>query len=180
MRIINGTFKGRRLSIPKAFSARPTTDFAKESLFNILCNTVDWQETSVLDLFAGTGSISLECISRGCRQASCVEKNIVHARFIHKMSQELDIHNLSIYTMDAFRFLNNCKETYNFIFADPPYDHPLLEKVPQLILEKNLLSHNGIFVMEHSKKNDFSALPYFAEKRVYGSVNFSFFRKESI
>lgn len=178
MRIISGTFKGRRFSPPKNFDARPTTDFAKENLFNILNNRVDWEEACALDLFSGTGNICVEFISRGCPQVTGVEKNPVHARFIKKVTDELKIENLRLYTMDVFRFLESNREKFDLIFADPPYDLPALEKIPQLILEKDVLKQGGIFVMEHSKKNDFSQLPLFAEKRVYGSVNFSIFEKE--
>jgi 16S rRNA (guanine(966)-N(2))-methyltransferase RsmD len=178
MRIISGTFKGRRFSPPKSFDARPTTDFAKENLFNILNNRVDWEAATALDLFSGTGNICLEFVSRGCPFVTSVEKAPLHAKFIHKLCDELKVSNLRIYTMDVFRFLDSNQEKFDLIFADPPYDLPTLEKVPQLILEKDMLKEGGIFVMEHSKKNDFSHLPFFIEKRVYGSVNFSIFEKE--
>jgi 16S rRNA (guanine(966)-N(2))-methyltransferase RsmD len=178
MRIISGTFKGRRFSPPKSFHARPTTDFAKENLFNILNNRVDWEEAIALDLFSGTGNICLEFISRGCPQVTAVEKSPVHAKFIKKVADELKVNNLLLFTMDTFRFLESNREKFDLIFVDPPYDLPSLETIPELIIEKELLKEGGIFVMEHSKKNDFSQLPYFQEKRVYGSVNFSIFEKE--
>lgn len=177
MRIISGTFKGRRFSPPKSFDARPTTDFAKESLFNILNNSVDWEASTALDLFSGTGNICLEFVSRGCPSVTSVEKAPQHAKFIKKVCGELKVDNLRLYTMDVFRFLDLNREKFDLIFADPPYDLPSLEKIPQLVLEKEMLKEGGIFIMEHSKKNDFSHLPLFQEKRVYGSVNFSIFEK---
>lgn len=178
MRIISGTFKGRRFSPPKSFDARPTTDFAKENLFNILNNRVDWEEATALDLFSGTGNICLEFVSRGCPIVTGVEKAPNHAKFIKKVSEELKVENLRLFTMDVFRFLETNHEKFEVIFADPPYDLATLEKIPELILSKDLLKDGGIFVMEHSKKNDFSRLPLFKEKRIYGSVNFSIFEKE--
>ncbi len=178
MRIISGTFKGRRFSPPKSFDARPTTDFAKENLFNILNNRVEWEDSSALDLFSGTGNICIEFVSRGCTSVTAVEKAPNHAKYIQKVIGELKIENLRLYTTDVFRFLESNHQKYDLIFADPPYDLPTLEKIPALILEKDMLNEGGIFVMEHSKKNDFSQLPHFKERRVYGSVNFSIFEKE--
>lgn len=177
MRIVSGTFKGRRLEVPKNLKARPTTDFAKENLFNILNNYIEWEESKCLDLFAGTGSISLELISRDSPSVTCVEKHPQHAIYIEKNKSTLEITNLRIIKNDVFKYIELCKEGFDFIFADPPYDLPVLEKIPNLILEKNILNKNGIFVMEHSKNNNFDSLQYFVEKRVYGSVNFSIFRK---
>ncbi len=179
MRIISGQFKGRRFSPPKNFNARPTTDFAKENLFNILNNRVDWEECSALDLFSGTGGICVEFVSRGCTQVVAVEKSPQHARFIKRVADELKISNLRLFAMDVFRFLENNGERFDLIFADPPYDLPTLEQIPEIILNKDFLNEGGIFIMEHSKKNDFSHLPHFVEKRVYGSVNFSIFQNES-
>ncbi len=178
MRIISGTFKGRRFSPPKSFDARPTTDFAKENLFNILNNRVAWEESTALDLFSGTGNICVEFVSRGCPWVTGVEKAPIHAKFIKKVCDQLEVENLRLHTMDVFRFLDSNREKFDLIFADPPYDLPTLEKIPQLIIEKDLLKEGGIFIMEHSRKNDFSHLPLFQEKRVYGSVNFSIFEKE--
>lgn len=177
MRIVSGRYKGKRLALPKNFKARPTTDFAKENLFNMLNNTIDWEETTALDLFGGTGSISLELVSRGCSQVWCVEKDFHNYSFIEKIKNELDAKELHVYKMDVFKFLSLCKEKFDLIFADPPYDLKFLPDVPKQIIEKDLLNEGGTFIMEHSKDYDFSTLSYFKEKRVYGSVNFSIFEK---
>jgi len=178
MRIISGKYKGRRLEVPKSFKARPTTDFAKENLFNVLENSIDWEECTALDLFAGTGSISLEFVSRGCPKVYCVEKDPAHYTFIEKVKSFLKAPELTIYKADVFKYLSLCKQQFDIIFADPPYDLKVLPEVPRIVLEKDLLSDGGTFIMEHSKDYDFSELPLFKEKRVYGSVNFSIFRKD--
>lgn len=178
MRIVSGRYKGRRLELPKNFKARPTTDFAKESLFNILSNAIDWEDVKALDLFAGTGSISFELVSRGCPEVTCVEKYTPNYIFIEKTKALLEANELRIAKMDVFKFLEFCKERFDFIFADPPYDLPFLKEVPTLVIEKKLLKAGGTFVMEHSKSDDFSSLPSFQEKRVYGSVNFSIFKNK--
>lgn len=177
MRIISGRYKGRRLEVPKSFKARPTTDFAKENLFNVLSNDIDWENCKALDLFAGTGSISLELVSRGCPMVYSVEKAPAHYTFIEKLKETLKAPELTIYKMDVFKFLSLCKEQFDIIFADPPYDLKVLSEVPRLVIEKDLIRKGGIFIMEHSKEYDFSDLPFFKEKRVYGSVNFSIFEK---
>lgn len=178
MRIVSGRYKGRRLDLPKNFKARPTTDFAKENLFNILSNSIDWEGVKALDLFGGTGSISFELVSRGCPQVTCVEKFPANYSFIEKTKDLLDAKELKIFKMDVFKFIDISKDQFDFIFADPPYDLPFLKEVPKLIIEKNLLKEGGTFVMEHSKSDDFSSSLYFKEKRVYGSVNFSIFERE--
>lgn len=179
MRIISGIYKRRRFDVPKSFNARPTTDFAKENLFNVVNNLIDLEETNALDLFAGTGSISFELISRGCREVVAVEKNPAHAAFIQKVANELKTEALHLIKGDVFRFLASVKEkSFDFIFADPPYALKELPEIPELIIEKNMLREGGVFIMEHPKNYDFSALPYFAQHRIYGSVNFSIFVKE--
>lgn len=181
MRIVSGKYKGRRFDPPKSFKARPTTDFAKENLFNVLNNQIDWEETKALDLFGGTGSISFELISRGCPRVVCVEKNFNHASFIEKTKAELRIDSeMMLLKTDVFSYLNHCKEQFDLIFADPPYDMKNFEDVPRLIFEKDLIKPEGIFILEHSRDYDFSKLPLFEDKRVYGSVNFSVFRKGSV
>ncbi|MDD2436798.1 MAG: RsmD family RNA methyltransferase [Massilibacteroides sp.] len=176
MRIISGKYGHRRFSVPSSFGARPTTDFAKENLFNVLMNLINWEETEALDLFSGTGSIAFELLSRGCRTVTAVEKNHVHATFIAKVGRELKEDNLNLICGDAFRFLNVAQpESFDFIFADPPYALPELASIPELILKRNLLKSKGILVMEHPKEYNFSALPGFFQQRAYGSVNFSLF-----
>lgn len=176
MRIVSGKYGRRRFSVPTSFSARPTTDLAKENLFNVLSNLIDLEGLDALDLFAGTGSISFELLSRECRQVTAVEKNNAHATFIAKVGKELKADNLLLIRGDAFRFIQTARpESYDFIFADPPFALKELAEIPRLVLERGLLRQGGIFVMEHPATYDFSSLPSFDQRRVYGSVNFSLF-----
>lgn len=178
MRIISGKLKGRVFNPPKYFRARPTTDFAKENLFNILNNRIDWEETSALDLFGGTGGISYELLSRGCTPIVCVEKDFKHAEFIEKTKNELKAENFTVLKMDVFKYLEYYNQKFDFIFADPPYDLKNFEEVPKQVLAKDILNQGGLFILEHSKDYDFSSYPEFSEVRSYGSVNFTFFEKE--
>ncbi len=176
MRITGGEFKRRRFQIPKTFKARPTTDFAKENLFNILMNRIDFTSgIKALDLFAGTGSISAELISRGCDLVISVEKEKAHSDFIHKVMHELGTQKSIVIKGDALQFVKRTHEKFDFIFADPPYDLKDLSIIPDLIFEHELLKPDGFFILEHGKENKFETHPYFKEKRTYGSVNFSFF-----
>jgi 16S rRNA (guanine(966)-N(2))-methyltransferase RsmD len=190
MRIITGKYKGRHFDIPRSFKARPTTDFAKENIFNVLTGYLDFEGATALDLFSGTGSISLELVSRGCSQVVSIELDRDHHRFIQQCLQKLGNQGdrsldpnrnqgpvpLIPIRGDVFRYLKSCKQQYDFIFADPPYALKELPTIPDLIFEKNLLKEGGIFVFEHGKDYDFSAHPHFVEHRNYGSVNFSLFR----
>lgn len=182
MRIITGKYKGRHFDIPRSFKARPTTDFAKENLFNVLIQYVDFDDATALDLFAGTGSITLELLSRGCSQVVSVELDRDHHRFICECLAKLDEHKgdgrhgATPIRGDVFRFLKSCKQQFDFIFADPPYALKELATIPDIIFEKQLLKENGIFVLEHGKDYDFSKHPHFVEHRSYGSVNFTLFR----
>jgi 16S rRNA (guanine(966)-N(2))-methyltransferase RsmD len=178
MRIISGIYGRRRFQIPPSFSARPTTDFAKENLFNVIENLIDWDDLTALDLFAGTGSISFELLSRGCRSVTAVELNQAHASFIRKVAGELKTDALQLIRGDVFRYLRSPGQAFDFIFADPPYALKELPELPRLVLDGKLLRKDGIFVLEHSKEHDFSAWPQFHQKRVYGSVNFSIFREK--
>ena len=176
MRIIRGKYGRRRFDVPNNIKARPTTDFARENLFNVLENQIDFEETVALDLFAGTGAISFELLSRECKRVVCVEKHPTQYNFITKVQQQLGDDNLQAIRGDVFKFVATCGEEFDFIFADPPYDLPQLESIPSRVLDENcLLRRGGLFVLEHSRNNDFSNHPWFAEHRVYGSVNFSFF-----
>lgn len=175
MRIISGKYKSRRIQVPANLKARPTTDFARESLFNVLNNMIDWEETTVLDLFSGTGSLALEFVSRGCPQVICVEQNALHYSFICKAKETLGAEELFPVKADVFKYLKSANHKFDLIFADPPYDLPEVETIPSLILENNMLNEGGVFVMEHSKKHDFSHLPRFQKERKYGNVHFSFF-----
>ena len=176
MRIISGEFGGRRFETPRNLQARPTTDIAKESLFNILQNRIDFEEISALDLFAGTGSISFELISRGASHVTCIEMAHVQQQFIQKVAKELKIgRELMLVRGDVFRYLKSATQQFDFIFADPPYALPELPTLPELVLGNNLLKEGGLFVLEHGKENDFSQHPRFKELRKYGAVHFSFF-----
>jgi len=176
MRIISGKYRGRHIVPPKNIKARPTTDFAKEALFNLLANRIDFEGLDVLDLFAGTGGISLEFVSRGANHVTSVEIANVQQNFIIRTSKELQITNLDVIRGDVFRFIKNTALKFDFIYADPPYALPQLTTIPDLIFDYGLLKENGMFVLEHSASDDFSAHPYFTEHRNYGSVNFSFFK----
>ena len=177
MRIISGKYKSRRIQIPANLQARPTTDFAREGLFNVLHNRVDWEETEALDLFSGTGSIALELVSRGCPRVVSVEMNSLHWRFICKSKEILGAEELIPLKADVFKFLSSCNQQFDLIFADPPYDMAGIDTIPGLIFEKKLLKPGGIFLLEHSKKHDFASFPFFKEERKYGNVHFSFFEE---
>lgn len=176
MRIITGQYKGRHFDIPHTFKARPTTDFAKENIFNVLQGYIDFEDATALDLFAGTGSISLELVSRGCKQVVSVEADRDHANFIRQCFKKLNEDRDILVRGDVFRFLKSCHQKFDFIFADPPYALEDLAKIPDLVLNGELLNEDGIFVFEHGKNHDFSTHPRFLEHRSYGSVNFSLFR----
>ncbi len=177
MRVISGIYKRRRFEIPHNFKARPTTDFAKENLFNVLNGYLDYDDRLVaLDLFSGTGSISIELVSRGCDRVISVEKDRQHHAFICKIMKEVKTDKCIPVCSDVFRFINHCRERFDFIFADPPYTLEELEQLPTLIFEHQLLKNDGLFVLEHGKNNHFEDHPHFVEHRAYGSVNFSFFK----
>ena len=176
MRIITGKYKGRRFDIPRSFKARPTTDFAKENIFNVLNGYVDFDGAVALDLFSGTGSITLELLSRGCAHVTSVEMDRDHHRFICDCLQKLGASEGLPVRGDVFRFLASCHQQFDFIFADPPYALPQLSTLPDLVVGGGLLKENAVFVLEHGKEHDFSQHPHFVEHRAYGSVNFSIFR----
>lgn len=176
MRVISGIYKHRKWDVPRTFSARPTTDFAKESLFNILANRIDLEDATALDLFSGTGSISIELVSRGCSHVVSVEKDPAHHAFIRKVMETVKTDRCLPVKGDVFKYIANCSTQFDFIFADPPYQLENIADIPDLIFEGNLLAQDGIFVLEHGKTNDFSPHPRFTDMKVYGSVHFSFFR----
>ena len=176
MRIITGLYKGRHFDIPRTFKARPTTDFAKENIFNVLQGYIDFEDATALDLFAGTGSISLELVSRGCSRVVSVEADRDHANFIRQCFKKLGEDKELLIRGDVFRFLKSNKQKYYFIFAGPPYALEKLPEIPDLVLNGDMLNEDGIFVFEHGKNYDFSDHPRFLEHRSYGSVNFSIFR----
>jgi 16S rRNA (guanine(966)-N(2))-methyltransferase RsmD len=175
MRIISGKYKARRIDVPHNITARPTTDFAKEGLFNLLNNQIDFEGIDVLDLFAGTGSIGFEFISRDARSVIGVEQSDRHVAFIRKVNQLLKIENLTVIKGDVFKFIATTRIKFDLIFADPPYDLERVEEIPDLIFKHELLKPDGLFVLEHSVKNNFENHPRFSSHRHYGNVHFSFF-----
>ncbi|MBD5180498.1 MAG: 16S rRNA (guanine(966)-N(2))-methyltransferase RsmD [Bacteroidales bacterium] len=180
MRIIRGKYGRRRFDVPTNITARPTTDFARENIFNVIDNLYDFDsEPTALDLFAGTGAITFEFLSRGCSMVTAVEKANTQYNFIKKVAQELNAQDhLRLIKGDALQFVKMATSGYDIVFADPPYDLPDFGEIPRLVLESKVLKPTSLFIMEHSKKYDFSSLPHFLEHRAYGSVNFSIFDME--
>lgn len=174
MRIVSGKYKGRHIPVRKNFPSRPTTDFAKENLFNVLNNIFDFEELKVLDLFSGTGSISYEFASRGAI-VTLIENDYRSYEFIRKTILNLEMKNVKPFKADVFRALRKIPQKFDLIFADPPYTLKNIEEIPPLIFENQLLTDDGWFILEHSDKNDFRAFQYFKELRKYGSVHFSIF-----
>jgi len=177
MRIIGGTFKGRRFIPPaKNWPTRPTTDFAKEGLFNILNNRLDFEETVMLDLFGGTGNHSYEFISRGCSDVTYVDKFPGCISFVTKTASELGIEDkIRIVRSDVFKFIQTNVRQYDYIFAGPPYPLPTLNTIPDVIFAHNILAPDGLFVMEHNPNHNFKNHPHYIEERNYGTTIFSFF-----
>ena len=176
MRIIGGKYKGRRIEPPSNLKARPTTDFAREGLFNILNNRVDFETKTVLDLFSGTGSISYEFASRGALAIHLVEKDPKHIAGIRKIVRELNMENIKPIHIDVKAYLKTCSIRYDIVFADPPYDLSWLKELPDLITNADILKEDGFFILEHPKGISFAGHELFFEHRNYGGVNFSFFR----
>lgn len=175
MRIIRGKYGKRRFDVPKNITARPTTDFARENIFNVIENSVDLEGKRVLDLFAGTGAMSWEFASRGAKSVTSVEVAPVQSRFIREVKEKLNDEILLPVRTDVFRFIEKSKQEYDIIFADPPYDHPRFAEIPELILKSKMVIPGTIVIVEHNKNHDFSNLPGFQRHLVYGSVNFSVF-----
>lgn len=178
MRIIRGKFGRRRFNVPTNITARPTTDFARENLFNVLENMIDFDGISAIDLFAGTGAISLEIVSRGASSVIAVEKAPTQYRFIDSVRQQLNCSELTVVRGDALRFIASSGPVVDLVFADPPYDMEGFDAVPEAILASPRVGDDTLVIVEHSKAHDFSANPSFVEHRAYGSVNFSLFRKK--
>lgn len=179
MRIISGKFKGRRFDPPSNITARPTTDFAKESLFNLITNETDIEGSTVLDLFSGTGSISYEFASREALHITAVEMSDRHIGYIRKMCEQLKINNIRIVKQDVFRFLSGTNVSYDLIFADPPYQMENISDIPDYVFRNNHLNPDGLLIVEHGIKTDFSAHPNFYSHRNYGNVHFSFFHNKN-
>lgn len=176
MRIISGTHKGRSIHPPKNLPVRPTTDFAKESLFNILNNNVDYESIKVLDLFSGTGNITYEFLSRGCVDITSVDSSFNCCTFIKKTIADFKLRKGKVTKADVFSYLKNNLETYDVIFADPPFEMENIASIASIVLEKNMIRPDGWLIIEHGPKTDLSQLANFKEKRTYGNVNFSFFQ----
>ena len=176
MRVITGIYKGRRFDIPRTFKARPTTDFAKEGIFSVIGGYMDFDGAEALDLFSGTGGITIEMLSRGCRRVVSVEGDREHHAFIRQCIAKIGATNCVALRDDVFHFLKSCHISFDLIFADPPYSLPELRELPQMILSGTLLADGGLLVLEHGKHDDFSLNPRFVDHRNYGSVNFSLFR----
>lgn len=176
MRIISGKYGRRRFDVPTNITARPTTDMARENLFNVLNNLIDFEGITVLDLFAGTGAISFEFVSRGCASVTSVEKAATQFNFIQKVKKQLGEENMTIIKGDVFRFIGSCRQQFDVIFADPPYDLPQLPQLPELILNSAMVKPGTLVIVEHSKANDFMAMPQLLQHRLYGKVNFSIFK----
>lgn len=174
MRIIGGTHKGKTIKVPKDLSLRPTTDFAKEGLFNILSNRYDFEELEILDLFSGTGHISLEFASRGSKNIVSVDKNFKCSGFLRAVSKEMNF-NINAVKADVFEFLKSTHLKFDLIFADPPYDLNEIPDIHRLVFERDLLKESGILIIEHGPRTKLDTLPGFQHQRKYGNVNFSFF-----
>lgn len=175
MRVISGYLKGRRFNHAHNLPVRPTTDLAKESIFNIINNNFDFEKLNVLDLFSGTGNIAIEFASRGCLQVTAVELNFKCVDFIKKTAEKFSVDNLNIVKTNVFNFLKFAKNPFDIIFADPPYDMTNTEQIPNLIFNNNLLSEGGWLIIEHSRNIDFKNHNRFYDHRLYGKVNFSIF-----
>lgn len=180
MRIISGELKGRKFNPPADnWPTRPTTDFAKEGLFNILANQFNFEEIKVLDLFGGTGSHSYEFISRGCTDVTYVDKFAPCAAFVKKIAEEFKItDSIKIFKMDVFKFIKITRTQFDYIFAGPPYGLPVIDLIPDLIFQENLLKPNGWFVMEHNPDHSFKNHPNYFDERHYGKTIFSFFKNK--
>ena len=175
MMIIRGKYGRRRFDVPKNITARPTTDFARENIFNVLENLRDFEGTDALDLFAGTGAVSFEFLSRGCQSVTCVEQAMTQVNFIRSVQAKLADENLSVIKGDVFKYISTCRRKFDFIFADPPYALERFDEVVEKILSSEMMKPGALVIIEHGKDRDYSSHPLFRERRAYGSVNFSIF-----
>lgn len=179
MRIIGGDHKGKQILPPKTFNARPTTDFAKEGLFNTLTNLYSFETATVLDLFSGTGGITYEFASRGCKNVTAIEMNNNHSKFIKATIAKLNLEGVNIVRHNVFDFIKVCHLTFDIIFADPPYDIEGLAGIPDKILEQKLLNPGGVLIFEHPAAFKFKEHPAFFKEKKYGNVHFSFFEPKT-
>ena len=180
MRIIGGALKGKTIDPPRAYKARPTTDFAREGLFNVLDNEYEFEGLKVLDLFGGTGAISFEFASRGASRVYCVEMARENASFIKKEAERLGLGNVVMVRDNVFDFLDICRERFDLIFADPPYALEGLDGLPDRVLSRGILHPDNYFILEHPGEYNFAAHPSFVKEKVYGKVHFSFFSQGAI
>lgn len=176
MRIVSGKYKGRKFSPPKGIKARPTTDMAREALFNILKAEIDIHAVDVLDLFAGTGAISLEFLSRGARSATAIDINMLSKRCMESVKKEWEVKNFKVVKADVFKLMKHPNMAFDVVFADPPYGHKRFSEIPDSILESGWLKSDGLLIVEHSSDQNFEKNPHCYAQRNYGNVNFSFFR----
>ncbi|QNL48435.1 RsmD family RNA methyltransferase [Olivibacter sp. SDN3] len=179
MRIIGGTLKGTRIVAPKNLPVRPTTDLAKEALFNILQYRLDWEDIIALDLFSGTGNITMELASRQVKHISAVDKHAKCCLHIQSLKKKFDLPQIDVLKYDVLKFLPNCRQRFDFIFADPPYDLPELSQIPVMIFKYQLLQPNGLFVLEHPSTKKINDHPCFTEQRKYGYSSFSFYEMDN-
>ncbi len=179
MRIISGMHKGRVVHPPKNLPVRPTTDFAKESIFNILNNHFEFEGLKILDLFCGTGNITYEFASRGCGDITSVDSNYSCCEFVKKTSSDFKMHAIKVIKSDSFAFLKRATLPYHIIFCDPPYDMANFDLLPELVFTNQLLKPNGWLIVEHGPTTDLSKLPHFKEHRSYGNVNFAIFENNA-
>ena len=176
MRIISGKYKGRKINPPNGTNVRPTADFAREGLFNILANYIDFESSDILDLFSGTGSVSFEFASRGALNVHLVEKDPRLISFINRMVNELNFINIRVIHIGVRDFLKTCYSKYDIVFADPPYNLPWLSDLPEMVMNAGILKDDGVFILEHPGIISFKNHSFFSEHRHYGNVNFSFFK----
>lgn len=175
MRIVSGTHKSRRFTPPKGLPVRPTTDFAKEGLFNILNNKIDIEDAKVLDLFAGTGNITFEFASRGAASILAVDQHAGCIQFLKKISKDFGFTAVTAIKTDVFKFTKQLIGNFDIIFADPPYGADGVAELPTQILNSGVLNENGLLIVEHGRELDFKAHPNLSSARNFGNVNFAFF-----
>ncbi|MBK8847918.1 MAG: 16S rRNA (guanine(966)-N(2))-methyltransferase RsmD [Bacteroidetes bacterium] len=179
MRIISGKWRGKIITAPANLPVRPTTDFAKTGLFNILNNLLSLEDATVIDLFSGTGNITFECLSRGAAKIACVDASKLCTRFITETLKKLDATNVQVIHDDVLSFLNTCSFQADLIFGDPPYEFAYKQQIVETIFAKQLLNSDGLFVLEHGKEDNFKDHPHFMQERKYGIVHFTFFSQAS-
>jgi len=176
MRIISGKYKGRKFQAPSRIKARPTTDMAREGLFNILNQMLDFQDLKVLDLFTGTGAISLEFLSRGAEHVTAIDMDITSKKHLERVKADWELKNLKVVKADVLTLAKKVNQSFDLVFADPPYGHKRFREIPEIIWNSGWVKENGIFILEHSSEFDFSDHANFLDHRTFGNVNFTFFQ----